>query len=146
MSVTLNFSKGSIITNDTTPLVLVHRIQLPILERVGASYDLMVAATNNINAEVEKMNKNEMPCKLLSPKPRRVNDMSSPSAAAGTAVSSPPAATSGSKRPIDHDELASLRAAVGNLANIMNEMLEREAKRQQPPPPLTPPQFMQPPY
>ena len=117
MSVTLNFSKGSIITNDTTPLVLVHRIQLPILERVGASYDLMVAATNNINAEVEKMNKNEMPCKLLSPKPRRVNDMPSPSAE--TAVSSPPAATSGSKRPIDHDELASLRAAVGNLANIM---------------------------
>ena len=47
-------------------------------------------------------------------------------------VSPPPttASASSSKRPIDNDELASLRASVTHLTAMMTDMLEREAKRQ----------------
>ena len=49
---------------------------------------------------------------------------------------------------MESDELASLRATVGYLSKAMNEMLEREAKRQAcaSTPPLYPPPFYQPFY
>ena len=147
VTITINFTKNAIVTNTTTPLVLVHRIQMPILERMGASYELMLDTSKNIKEEIEKMDKGEMPSKVVDvPKARR-NEMPSPNA--GMSVSSPPA-TSSSKRPMESDELASLRATVGYLSKAMNEMLEREAKRQavasQPPPPPYPPSFNQPFY
>ena len=37
---------------------------------------------------------------------------------------------SSSKRPIESEELASLRASVAHLTHMMTEMIEREAKRQ----------------
>ena len=146
VTITINFTKNAIVTNTTTPLVLVHRIQMPILERMGASYELMLDTSKNIKEEIEKMDKGEMPSKVVDvPKARR-NEMYSPD----MSVSSPPATASSSKRPMESDELASLRATVGHLSKAMNEMLEREAKRQavasQPPPPPYPPSFYQPFY
>ena len=130
VSVTLNFTKDRIITNVNTPLVLVHRIQLPILERIGASYELLVSATKNIHEEVQKMDTNEIPTKKQFTPPRPQLPMQPLMPAAP--VSPPPttASASSSKRPIDNDELASLRASVTHLTAMMTDMLEREAKRQ----------------
>ena len=148
VSITINFTKDSIINVDA-PLVLVHRIHMPILERTGASYELMVSATKNIEEEGEKMDKNEIPTKKQFTPPRqepRFPDFPSPN----QSRSPPPMATaSGSKRPMENDELASLRAGLTHLTQVMNDFLEREAKRQAqapPAPPLTPPPYMQPPY
>ncbi len=64
--IAFNQSKGTIVVNDTTPLVLVHRMQMPILERVGASYDLMVEATENMQHEIAKMDRKEIPSKVYT--------------------------------------------------------------------------------
>ena len=59
--VAINEPHGNIVANYTTPLVLVHRIQMPVLERIGASYDLLVATTQNIHRENDMMDRREMP-------------------------------------------------------------------------------------
>ena len=61
--VEINGLIGMIVVNDTTPLVLTHRIQMPLLERNGASYDLMVATSQNIDQEIGMMDRREMPSK-----------------------------------------------------------------------------------
>ena len=130
VSISLNYTKDSIVNVADTPLVLVHRIQMPILERIGASYELLVSATKNIDEEVHKMDTNEIPTKKQFTPPRAQLPMQPRMPAAP--VSPPPttASASSSKRPMDNDELASLRASVTHLTAMMTDMLEREAKRQ----------------
>ena len=115
--VAINEPHGYIVVNYTTPLVLVHRIQMPVLERNGASYDLLVATTQNIHRENGMMDRREMPSKTyafdgskcnfgypraVEPTPPRAMEPV-PQFEPGTA------STSGQKRSTIDDDVSSLR-------------------------------------
>ena len=141
--VEINGLIGMIVVNDTTPLVLTHRIQMPLLERNGASYDLMVATSQNIDKEIGMMERREMPSKSYAymgskcnyTYPRAVEPSLTQRAKSNMApvtdLDPGSASTSGSKRSTLDDDVSSLRETVANLSKVMNLMLEREAKRQQ---------------
>ena len=142
--ININGPIGGIAINKSTPLVLCHRIQLPLLERTGARYEILVAVTQNIDREMGMMDRCEMPSKsyaylgsnCLHHRQLRPADPSLTQRAMANMEPSPlldpgSASTSGSKRSTLDDDVSSLRDTVANLSKVMNLMLEREAKRQQ---------------
>ena len=100
---------------------------MPVLERNGASYDLLVVTTQNIDREIGMMERREMPSNSYAYMsshcnygyPRAVEPTPLARAMAPVPQLDPgTAGTSGSKRPPLDDDVSSLRETVSNLSKV----------------------------